>query len=126
MEPNFAGVYYGDEPIMLQEAYRVISELCLWKWMKEYKPHPNEGFMFEVDMTLALIASQLKFPHTGPTFALTLKIMKDIAIHGWEKHWDKCIEMGGAPCPCRRQRGIPAGTCDKTNGVPICYLQRDK
>lgn len=126
MEPNFAGIYCGDEPAMLKEAYEVISRESLWKWLKDYNPHPNEGFMFAVDMTLAEIASSLKFPHTGATFALTMKIMKDIANIGWDKHWENAVKMGSPPCPCRRQRGIPAGRCGYTNGVPSCYTPRDK
>ena len=121
MEPNFKGIYSGDEPRMLRDAYDVITECGLWDWLKNFNPHPNEGFTLSFDMNLVTIRSAMKYPHTTSTFELTMRIMQDIAKVGWEKHWDKAIQMGTPPCPCRRKRGIPAGWCGVAGGgVPAC------
>ena len=123
MEPNFKGIYSGDEPRMLRDAYYAITECELWDWLKTFNVHPNEGFTLTFDMNLVAIRSAMKYPHTTSTFELTMKIMQDIARVGWEKHWDNAIQMGTPPCPCRRKRGVPAGICERAkNGEPVCAL----
>jgi hypothetical protein len=121
MEPNFKGIYSGDEPRMLKDAYTAIDECNAWDWLKEFNPHPNEGFTLSLDMNLVAVRMKMKYPHTTSTFELTMKIMQDIAKVGWEKHWEKSIRMGTPPCPCRRKRGVPAGWCGVAGGgVPAC------
>lgn len=121
MEPNFKGIYSGDEPRMLRDAYDAITEHELWDWLKNFNVHSNEGFTLTFDMNLVTIRLAMKYPHTTSTFELTMKIMQDIARVGWEKHRDNAIKMGTPPCPCRRKRCIPAGWCETgKDGQPTC------
>lgn len=108
---------------MLRDAYDAITQFELWDWLKNFNVHPNEGFTLTFDMNLVTIRSAMKYPHTNSTFELTMRIMQDIARVGWEKHWEKAIQMGTPPCPCRRKRGVPAGWCETgKDGQPVCAL----
>lgn len=99
--PNFSELYENSEVTMLDDAYRAITDCNAWDWLKEFKPHANEGFTLTFDMNLVAVRMKMKYPHTTSTFELTMKIMQDIAKVGWEKHWEKAIRMGTPPCPCR-------------------------
>lgn len=115
---DFTEIYDGDELEMIQDAYDTITQLGLWDWLKNFNPHPNEGFMFSSDLTLAMLSSSLSYRgHTGVTFARTMRVVHDIARRGWEEHKTSVIAKRGAPCSCRRAKGKLTGWC---GGVPGC------
>jgi len=92
MQPNFAEVYSGDELCMIEDAYRAITLYDLWDWLKHFQPHPNEGFMFSLDMNLVMIRSSLQYSHSGASFVMAMRIMQSIARNGWDIHRDKVIQ----------------------------------
>lgn len=122
MDPKFTELYDRNELIMVEDAYRTIKSLNLWDWFVSFEPHPNEGFMFTADINLATIGTSLKYTkHSGASFGWTMRIVHDIAKHGWEKHREAVIAKRGPPCPCRQRRGILAGWCGVAGGgVPAC------
>ena len=100
MEPDFASIYDTYETEMLQDAYDTIKRVGLWKWFREFQPHPNEGFMFSSDMNLAIISTSLKNQsHSGASFGWTMRVLHDIAKHGWENHKDVVVRKR---CSCRQ------------------------
>lgn len=122
MEPNFAEIYENYEVEMIQDAYDTIKRLGLWEWFGTFEPHQNEGFMFTSDVNIATIGTEMKFSgHSGSTFAITMRIVHDIAKNGWTKHKYAAIERRGAACPCRRAKGKLVGWCGNAGGgVPAC------
>ena len=122
MEPDFAEIYETYEIEMVRDAYETITRLGLWDWLKNFKPHANEGFMFSSDLTLAMLGSSLSYTgHSGASFGWTMRIMHDIAQRGWEAHKDMVIAKRGAPCPCRRAKGKLTAWCGVAGGgVPGC------
>ena len=122
MEPRFADVYDGNELIMIEDAYRTIKTLNLWDWFTTFEPHPNEGFMFTADINIATIGTSLKYKHhSGASFGWTMRIVHDIAKHGWEKHRQAAIAKRCSACPCRQRMGLRTGWCGVAGGgVPAC------
>ena len=118
MEPNFAELYDEHDAAMLQDAYDTIRRLGLWQWFREFRPHPNEGFMFTSDINVAMIGKELKFydSHSGASFGCTMQLVHDIAKHGWENHKNVAIQRHGAACSCRRAQGKATRWC----GVAGC------
>ncbi len=123
MEPNFAEIYDDCDVEMIQDAYDTIHRLGLWNWFAEFRPHPNEGFMFTSDITIAMIGKEMKFydSHSGASFGITMSIVHDIAKNGWENHKNADIKIHGDACPCRRARGKVTRWCGRASGgVPEC------
>lgn len=122
MEPTFAEIYDDHETTMLQDAYETIKLLELWEWFRGFEPHPNDGFMFSADMNLAMIGNSLQYQgHSGASFGLTMRIIHDIAKHGWERHRELAIATRGRACACRREKGKLIGWCGVAGGgVPAC------
>jgi hypothetical protein len=122
MEPNFAELYEENEVILLEDAYRAVTLCAAWDWLKEFKPHPNEGFMFTTEMTVAEIHMRMKHRgHSGSSFAWTMRTMQSIAKHGWEGHKKMVVDSSTKPCHCRRERGKLVGWCGVAGGgVPAC------
>lgn len=122
MEPTFAELYETYELEMIQDAYDTIKRLGLWEWFKEFEPHPNEGFMFSADINLAMIGNEMVYQgHSGASFGITMRIVHDIARHGWETHKNGVIKKRGAACSCRREKGKLTGWCGVAGGgVPAC------
>lgn len=121
-QPNFTEIYENYEVEMLQDAYDTINRLDLWDWLKQFKPHSNEGFTFSSAIEIAMISNALHYQgHSGRTFGWTMRVMHDIAQNGWSKHKHAVIENRGAPCPCRRAKGKLTGWCGRASGgVPGC------
>lgn len=122
MEPNFVEIYESYEVYMIQDAYDTVKRLELWDWLKEFKPHPNEGFMFTPDITIATIGKEMKYDgHSGASFGWTMREIQSIARNGWETHKELILNKRGAACPCRRERGKLTGWCGVAGGgVPAC------
>lgn len=123
MEPNFAQIYDGFDVLMFQDAYETIKKLGLWEWFATFEPHANEGFMFTSDTNIAIIGNELKYKdhHSGASFAVTMRVVHNIAKNGWENHKNAVIEKRGAACPCRRAEGKLVGWCGVAGGgVPGC------
>ena len=122
MEPNFAELYEPYEVVMIQDAYDTIKRLGLWDWLKEFEPHPNEGFMFTTDMNVAMIGTQMKFDgHSGSTFGWTMRVVHHLARNGWENHKTMVIQARRPACQCRREKGKLVGWCGVAGGgVPSC------
>ncbi len=121
MEPTFAEIYEPYEVEMLRDAYAAIQQCDAWGWLMLFQPHPNEGFMFTHDPTLTSISDAMTFGHSGASFALTMRIMHDIAKRGWESHKIAAMKNRGPVCPCRKAKGYLAGFCGVAGGgVPAC------
>jgi len=119
---EFHTLYHDYEATMLQDAHNAITKAGLWDWLKEFEPHPNEGFMFSSDINLAIITTNMNYEgHSGASFGWTMRAMHDIARNGWESHKAKTIAARGPPCPCRRDEGKLTGWCSRAGGgVPAC------
>jgi len=121
MEFKFAEIYEPYEVEMLQDAYAAVQACDAWGWLMLFQPHPNEGFMFSADPMLTQISLAMKHGHSGASFALTMRILHDIARQGWESHTKSVIRRKGPACPCRGANGYLAGWCGVAGGgVPAC------
>ena len=120
--PKFTQIYEDYEVEMLQDAHDTITRLGLWDWLKNFKPRPNEGFMFASDIELAEISTALHYQgHSGASFGWTMREMHNIAQNGWLEHKYTVIEKRGASCPCRRAKGKLTGWCGVAGGgIPSC------
>jgi hypothetical protein len=118
---DFNKLYEPYEVEMLQDAYDTITRLDLWDWLRDFNPHPNEGFMFSTSIELATIRTSLRIGHSGTSFAWTMHTMRHIAKYGWEEHTKTMIEKRKECCPCRRAKGKLVGWCGVAGGgVPGC------
>jgi hypothetical protein len=124
--PDFNSIYAKHECEMLQDAHDAISKCELWDWMREFTPHPNEGFMFTNHPNLTRITATMGYEvHSGASWAWTLRIMEVIAKKGgWEAYkadiaakWPKDRQV----CACRAKEGMTIGWCGVAGfGVPGC------
>ena len=118
---DFNKLYENYEAEMLQDAYETITRLDLWEWLKEFNPHPNEGFMFSTAIELATIGTSMRTAHSGTSFAWTMRTIQHIAKYGWEEHTRLLIEARRPACPCRFAKGKIVGWCGVAGGgVPGC------
>lgn len=95
----------------LEDGEQAITACGLWEWLRDFTPHPNEGFLLTYHPNLLLIYSKLKHqPSSGIAFAWIMNALKE-----------RAVRTGTPPCPCRRERGIPFGWCGVAGGgVPAC------
>lgn len=74
--------YPESEKPMLKSAYNVISRMELWKFLMEYNPPIDKGFMWDDNETVIQIMSNMnddyKF-HSGSSLAYVMRIMQNIA-----------------------------------------------
>ena len=72
--------------IMLEDAYKAISLAEEWEYMKT-EPGPG-GYMFSPsNKSIQAISNNIKYDgHSGASFALTMRAMQYLAIHGWDTY----------------------------------------
>lgn len=71
---------------MLNDGYRVISELTLWDWLKNPDVPGNKSFMFCEDPNIAKITQTMYTDHTGASFGFTMRTLEFIAKNGWDAY----------------------------------------
>jgi hypothetical protein len=71
---------------MLDDAYKAISLAEEWTYMKT-DPGPG-GYMFSPsNESIKAISAKIKYyGHSGASFALTMRSMQYLAIHGWDNY----------------------------------------
>ena len=125
---DFTILFPKDEAVVLQRAYDAITQLNLWEWLRDFTPHPNEGFLLTAHPNLDLISEALKDDgHSGGSFATMMRVMELIAKTGG---WDAYLEMhkkrwpSNRPvCWCRSKQGMKIGWCSvASGGVPGCEV----
>ena len=98
---------------MLTEAYKIITELNLWDWLKNPNIPGENGFMFSQYPEVSQICEKMKIGHSGSSFGFTMRTMETIAKNGWNYYTNTC--------PCRLAIGIIGGWCGVAGGgVPAC------
>lgn len=91
-EGDFSFIKDNHSKSMLEDAYKTITDLELWDWMKSYTPEEGKGFMFSNHENITKIGQTMTTGHSGASFAWTMRNMEGIAKDGWEfyvKHWIK-------------------------------------
>jgi hypothetical protein len=76
---------------MVSNGYTAVNQLELWKWMKEYIPENDKGFMFSdhpyINRIMAKMESLPNPPgHSGSSFAVTMRHLEYIAKHGLDEY----------------------------------------
>jgi hypothetical protein len=125
--PQFELIFLPSECEMYKDAYDTLTKCDLWDWLREFKPHANEGFMFASHPNLNKIIAALKEPDrvSGASFASDMRIMQLVAtLGGWdaylEAHKKKWPENRPV-CFCRSKQGLSLGWCGVAGGgVPGC------
>ena len=71
---------------MLEDAYKAISIAEEWEYMKR-GPGPG-GYMFSLsNKSIRAISDNIKYDgHSGASFAITMRSMEYIAVHGWPNY----------------------------------------
>lgn len=124
--PDFTILFPAHEAGLLQHAYDAITKLNLWEWMREFTPHPNEGFLLTTHPHLTLISEALKEDgHSGGSFASTMRVMERIAkTGGWDVYLAEHTQRwptNNPVCWCRSKQGMKLGWCGVAGGgVPGC------
>jgi hypothetical protein len=66
----------------LEDGEQAITACGLWDWLRDFTPHPNEGFLLTYHPNLLLIYSKLKHqPSSGIAFAWIMNALKERAVH---------------------------------------------
>jgi hypothetical protein len=124
--PNFDILFDTHESKMLQIAFDAITKHELWKWLAEYTPHANEGFMFSSHPNLDILSKEMEpASHSGTSWAWTMRVMQNIAkCGGWDAYIQE-VESKWPPerpvCFCRSKQGRKVGWCGVAGfGVPGC------
>lgn len=124
--PDFACNYTPHSCDMLNDAYDAVTRLDLWDWLRDFTPHPNEGFMLTRHPNLDRIAEAMAFKtHSGSSWAWTMRTLSDIAkAGGWDAYKAMIVARWPASrpvCPCRSKQGMTLGWCGVAGfGVPGC------
>lgn len=124
--PQFELMFLPSECEMLNDAYDTLTRCDLWDWLREFKPHANEGFLLSNHPNLEVLRKEMKFQgHSGASFATTMRVMETIVkMGGWdaylEAHKKKWPENHPV-CFCRQKLGMSFGWCGVASwGVPPC------
>lgn len=88
---DFSFVQSSYEVEMLEDGYETITKLDLWKWLAEYIPEENKGFMFSENENISKIVNTMKIGHSGATFGWIMRHMEMIAKKGWEYYVNVCL-----------------------------------
>jgi hypothetical protein len=66
---------------LLEDAIQVITKHNLWEWLRNYKPHMNEGYALDYHPNMVLLYSGLQNkPISGATFTWLMTELHKIAI----------------------------------------------
>ncbi len=75
------------DKMMLDDAYKTLTSLELWDWLKQDSVPGNNGFMFSAHPQIADITNAMTYGgHSGASFGLTMRTMEFIAKKGWDKY----------------------------------------
>lgn len=104
---------------MLTDAYKTVTDLNLWQWLKHSSVPGEKGFVFSDSPQVELISKNLKFDqHSGASFGLTLRTMEYIAKYGWDAYAKKIIDTN--TCYCYKAKGLTGWCGVAGGGVPAC------
>lgn len=123
---DFTILFPKDQATQLQHVYDAITKLNLWEWLREFTPHPSEGFLLTHHPNLDLISEELKDDrHSRGSFASTMRTMELIAkTGGWDAYLGEHLHRwpSNRPvCFCRSKQGMKLGWCSVAGwGVPGC------
>ena len=71
------------EKQMYESAYKVISNMEMWDFLKNYSPPIDSGFMFDRNSTINQIQEEIQKAfnnnHSGCSMAFTMRKMEQIA-----------------------------------------------
>jgi hypothetical protein len=73
------------ERTMLADAYNAITKTDNWKFMRDFEPKPDEGFMLSSSPELQEIGKHITYGHSGMSYGVTMRTMQFIAKNGWEE-----------------------------------------
>jgi hypothetical protein len=124
--PQFEVLFPANECEMYNDAYDTLTRCDLWDWLREFKPHANEGFLLSNHPNLEIIRNEMKFKgHSGGSFASTMRMMELIVkMGGWDVYLEahkKRWPVDRPVCFCRSTRGMSLGWCGVAGGgVPGC------
>jgi hypothetical protein len=124
--PQFELMFLPSECEMYNDAYETLTRCDLWDWLREFKPHANEGFLFSNHHNLEVLRKEMKYQgHSGGSFASTMRVMESIAkVGGWDAYLEvhkKRWPENHPVCFCRYKRGLALGWCGVAGGgVPPC------
>lgn len=118
---DFTILFPKQDAALLQHAYDAITKLNLWEWLREFTPHPNEGFMLTIHPNLDMISEALKDDsHSGGSFVSTMRVMELIAkTGGWDAYLAEHTKRWPANrpvCWCRSKEGMKLGWCGVAGG----------
>jgi len=93
MQPgDFSFINPKSSRMMYEDMHSAVTKAGLWEQLKHADPGEG-GFMFGGERSLvSAINENLKYPdvHSGASFAVCLRTMQYIAVHGWDNYKTKC------------------------------------
>ena len=100
--PNCKCIYEGDFDSIgfedsdtesaLKDGYNSVDKLGLWDWFRRPDIPGHGGFVFSDHEELKMISREMTHQgHSGTSFAFVMRIMQNIAVHGWDIYVDECL-----------------------------------
>ena len=87
---------------MLLTAYKTITRLQKWEYLREYKVSEETGYMFSTELTINDLMDQIdtdyEFGHSGCSISYTMRAMDFIAKNGVESFHDYIVQNTIQPC----------------------------
>ena len=87
---------------MLLTAYKTITRLQKWEYLREYKVSEETGYMFSTEPTIYNLMDQIdtdyEFCHSGCSISYTMGAMDFIAKNGVESFHDYIVQNTFQPC----------------------------
>lgn len=76
----FHSQVYTHMDSLLEDAKTILTDYQLWDWLRNYKPHSNEGFVLDYHPNMVLLYSKLKTkPYSGTEFNQLMVELKKLA-----------------------------------------------
>ena len=75
---DFSNMKYSNE---LDDAYKAVTIAEAWDWLKNFDD--SRGFVFCTDPTMTKIYKNIRYEHSGSSFAWVMREMQFIAKSGW-------------------------------------------
>lgn len=98
--PSFEFIQSESYKKMVSSAYKVISNLEKWKFLKEFYPK-DTGFMFCNNDTVIDIMNNIDQDyqgHSGGSIALTMRVIQYIAKNGYNEYKKKYLNENDTNC----------------------------
>ena len=83
-------IYGKDSRMQLKEMYEAITQLELWKAIRDNPPKRDCGYMWDTNLNdmLNKIGNHpdvIKYGHSGASFAFSMRIMQQISLIGFDE-----------------------------------------